>query len=99
MTLDEPTGFSRGEVCLLRRLRPYGEIRSGISDASPANARTTTKDIDSGFKQRVRGFFNALADDRASYRNRCYHEQLLRHFRFIIPPASDWERLVAPAAR
>ena len=32
---------------------------------TPANARITTKDIDSGFKQRVRGFFNALADDRA----------------------------------
>ncbi|MCZ6542106.1 MAG: glycosyltransferase, partial [Planctomycetota bacterium] len=55
---------------------------------TPANARITTKDIDSGFKQRVRGFFNALADHRAGYRNRnrYYHEQLLRHFRFIIPP-------------
>ncbi len=44
---------------------------------TPGNARTTTKNIDSGFKQRVRGFFNALADYRAGYRdhNHYYHEQ------------------------
>ena len=55
---------------------------------TPANARPTTKEIDSGFKRRVRDFFNALADHRAGYRNRnrYYHEQLLRHFQFIIPP-------------
>ncbi len=34
-------------------------------DFTPVNARATTKDIDSGFKQRVRGFFNARADYRA----------------------------------
>ncbi|MCH8152572.1 MAG: hypothetical protein IH830_09405 [Planctomycetes bacterium] len=44
---------------------------------TPGNALTSTKDIDSGFKQRVRGFFDALADYRAGYRNRnhYYHEQ------------------------
>ncbi len=56
-------------------------------DPAPLGTPVRTKGVDVDHKQRLRDFYDALAQDWDRYRNRnrYYHRQLLRYFQSIIP--------------